>query len=128
MYAKTLVGALGLAIAFGVPTQQAAAAGATFASVCAWNDLDWSDMTTAQQALWARLGWNRAGWDGNRPPASNTEDWSQLTADERAAATELGFGSGNWETTCSSSGSKGTLSNEARGEATENAIGFAAGG
>jgi hypothetical protein len=128
MRAKNLVAAVGLAIAFGVVTQQAAAAGTNSASVCAWNNLDWSDMTSAQQALWARLGWNQARWDSNRPPASDAEGWSQLTADERAAATELGFGSGSWETTCSSSGSKGTLSNEARGGATENAIGFASGG
>jgi hypothetical protein len=130
MYAKTLAAAVGLTIAFAVMTHQNAAAGASFASVCAWNDLDWSDMTNAQQALWARLGWNHARWDGNRPPASNTQDWSRLTADERNAAAELGFGPRSWETACSSSGSasKGTLSAEERERALENALGFAQGG
>ena len=126
MYAKTLIAAACLAIAFGVVMQEAAAAGATFASVYAWNDLDWSDMTGVQQALWARLGWNQARWDGNRPPASDAMDWSQLTADERNAATELGFGARNWETICSSSGST-SKGEERREEATENAIGFASG-
>jgi len=122
MSPKNLVAAVGLTIVFAVTTPQIAAAGASSASVCAWNNLDWSDMTRPQQALWARLGWNQARWDGNRPPASNAKDWFQLTTEERNAATELGFGPRNWETTCSSSGSA------ERERAIENAIGFASGG
>jgi hypothetical protein len=130
MHAKHLVAAVGLMIAFGVVMHQDAAARTSSPSVCAWSERDWSDMTPAQQALWVRLGWNRARWDGDKPPASDAKDWSQLTADERSAASQLGYGPRNWDTACSSSrrrASSKSLSEEDRREATENAVGFAAG-
>jgi hypothetical protein len=45
MSAKSLVAAVGLTIVCAVMPQQNAAAGASLASICAWNDLDWSDMS-----------------------------------------------------------------------------------
>jgi hypothetical protein len=122
MSAKTLFAAVGLVIAVAVMPQQNAAAGASLASICAWNGFDWSDMTHAQQALWVRLGWDQARWDGNKPPASNAKNWSQLTTDERNAATKLGFGPRSWEATCGPL-PKGTLSMAERKRALANVMG-----
>ncbi len=126
MSAKSLAAAVRLALAVAVLPQQNAAAVASLASICAWNNLDWSDMSHAQQMLREHLGWNEARWDGNKPPASDAKGWSQLTADERNAATELGFGPQSWEAACGPV-PKGTVSAAERERALANAMGFAAG-
>ena len=63
-----------------------------------WDDLDWTDMNDAEQALWQTLGWDEASWqEDTDPPASNDTYWEDLTQDERDAATELGYNQSSWD-------------------------------
>jgi hypothetical protein len=68
--------------------------------VCAWSNLDWSQLTSGQRSLWSRLGGTQLRWNSDEAPASEQKDWSELTASERDAATQLGFRAGTWEAVC----------------------------
>ncbi|WP_200284036.1 hypothetical protein [Rhabdochromatium marinum] len=62
-----------------------------------WNSFEWSELTTAEQAAWAKLEWDQTNWDGQAPPpASETKQWNELTPDEQAAATQLGYNEISW--------------------------------
>jgi hypothetical protein len=95
---------MSLVLCDSVLMSQDAQAGIRSVSICAWGQLGWSELTTAQRALWSRLGWNQARWDSDNPkmaPSSDSKSWADLSAGEKNAATQLGFNSGNWEATCS---------------------------
>lgn len=63
-----------------------------------WDELKWTDMNSAEQALWAALGWDEASWEEETdPPSSNDNYWEDLTGDEQAAAKELGYTQSLWD-------------------------------
>jgi len=77
---------------------------ATALSVCAWSNLDWSQLSTRQRNLWAQLGWNEPRWDEDHAPASDNKDWFELSLSERHAASQLGFNASSWELSCGADG------------------------
>jgi len=77
---------------------------ATSLSVCAWSNLDWSQLSTRQRNLWAQLGWNEPRWDEDHAPTSDNKDWSELSPNERHAASQLGFNASSWELSCAPEG------------------------
>ena len=47
----------------------------------AWFDLNWEDMTAAEQALWTTLGLNEAMWaDEDAEPEILEKDWERMVA------------------------------------------------
>ncbi len=67
-------------------------------SVCAWNDLDWDEMSADQQQSWAALGWDEDRWYGDAPaPTSDNKDWYELSPKEKAAAARLGYAWRTWD-------------------------------
>ena len=63
-----------------------------------WNQFDWSELNSAEQALWEVLGWNEASWDGAvTEPASESKTWSELTEEKRSAAEQLGYTETYWD-------------------------------
>ncbi len=73
------------------------AAYAAPANVCDWNDMDWGEMTKADQAAWMTLGWNKRLWDSGGDSASSDKDWSELSPQEQAAARALGYSQQTWD-------------------------------
>jgi hypothetical protein len=70
---------------------------------CTDQQLDWAQMTSADQQLWSALGWTQARWDSDKPsqaPASESKSWSELSDTERRAASQLGFNWRNWDIDC----------------------------
>ena len=68
-------------------------------SVCDWYELDWDEMTNAEQQAWMTLGWRSDNWGTEDPkaePASSSKDWAELSRNERQAAQSLGFGPKTW--------------------------------
>lgn len=64
----------------------------------AWDDSSWTDMNSAEQALWAALGWNEASWEEETDaPDSDDRYWEDLTSEERNAATQLGYTQSLWD-------------------------------
>jgi hypothetical protein len=69
------------------------------ASVCEWNDIEWRDMTPAEQQAWMALGWTGNTWGSDDPalaPAAISKEWLDLSASEKQAAEALGFRRENW--------------------------------
>lgn len=63
-----------------------------------WDDLSWSDMNSAEQALWAALGWDESSWEEETdPPASDDQYWEDLSEAERAAVEQLGYTQALWD-------------------------------
>jgi hypothetical protein len=63
-----------------------------------WDELSWTDMSTAEQGLWAILGWNEASWEEETdPPASNDSYWEDLSAAQCQAAEQLGYTQKSWD-------------------------------
>ncbi len=63
-----------------------------------WDAFSWSDMTKAEQALWAVLGWDEASWEGDaKNPASEDKYWKQLSAEEIDACKKLGYNKRLWD-------------------------------
>ncbi len=63
-----------------------------------WNQFDWSELNSAEKALWGVLGWDEASWDGMAAePASESKAWSELTEEERIAAEQLGYNGTYWD-------------------------------
>jgi hypothetical protein len=70
------------------------------ATVCAWDELDWSDLSSAEKGLWRMLGWSEMRWesdDENAFPASWSKDWDELDLNERSAAWNLGYTPNSWD-------------------------------
>jgi hypothetical protein len=83
----------GNAIAGGIPADTVRSNDINF-----WEEVGWSDMTPAEQALWMKLGWNADSWEGEaKQPASEDKYWKQLSAEEQAAATALGYTKATWD-------------------------------
>lgn len=63
-----------------------------------WDDLSWTDLNDAVQALWKTLGWNEASWEEETDaPDSNDKYWQDLTQNERTAAAQLGYDQASWD-------------------------------
>ena len=63
-----------------------------------WEEIGWTDMTPAEQALWQKLGWNEESWEGEaKKPPSEDKYWRQLSDEERSAAEQLGYGKESWD-------------------------------
>jgi len=63
-----------------------------------WDEMGWTDMTKAEQALWGVLGWTEASWnEEEKPPASEDKYWNQLSDEEREAAEKLGYTKELWD-------------------------------
>ena len=63
-----------------------------------WEEAGWEDMSSAEQALWMKLGWDADSWEGEaKQPASEDKYWKQLSAEEQAAATALGYTKASWD-------------------------------
>jgi hypothetical protein len=63
-----------------------------------WDELGWSDMSKAEQALWGVLGWTEASWeDEAKPPASEDKYWNLLSAEEQEAGEKLGYTKELWD-------------------------------
>ncbi len=83
----------GNAIAGGIPSDTVRSNDIGF-----WEEVDWSDMTPAEQALWMKLGWDADSWAGEaKQPASEDKYWKQLSPEEQAAATALGYTKATWD-------------------------------
>lgn len=64
----------------------------------AWDNLSWSDMSSAEQGLWAALGWDESSWEEETdPPESSDKYWEELSQDERFAADQLGYTQALWD-------------------------------
>ena len=71
------------------------------ASVCAWDDVEWNEMTETEQRAWAALGWNKKRWESDNEavyPASTSKYWGELEPYEQAAAWSLGYTPYSWDT------------------------------
>ena len=63
-----------------------------------WDELGWTDMTKAEQALWGALGWTEAAWnEEEKPPASEDKYWNQLSDEEKEACEKLGYTKDSWD-------------------------------
>jgi len=63
-----------------------------------WDEMGWTDMNKAEQALWGVLGWTEEAWNEEaKPPASEDKYWNQLSDEEREAATKLGYTKESWD-------------------------------
>jgi len=63
-----------------------------------WDDMEWQDLNSAEQALWGRMGWTESKWqEDSESPPSESQDWKQLTDDQRDAARALGFDEAYWD-------------------------------
>ena len=63
-----------------------------------WDEMGWTDMTKAEQALWGVLGWTEESWEEEaKPPASEDKYWNQLSDEEREAAEKLGYTKELWD-------------------------------
>jgi len=95
-----LNGALGLPPELGVSVAHAQIR--AIGNVCNWDQLDWGQMSNAEQQAWETLGWTRALWQSNNSNAvmTSSQDWSQLSLDEKSAAEALGYNAKSWEQTC----------------------------
>jgi hypothetical protein len=63
-----------------------------------WDDLSWTDMNSAEQALWAALGWDESSWEEETDaPESDDKYWEELTSEERAAVEQLGYTQALWD-------------------------------
>jgi hypothetical protein len=63
-----------------------------------WNKFSWSDLTTAEQDLWGKLGWEKDSWVGKTPaPLTEDTEWGELTSEERTAAEQLGYSRFYWD-------------------------------
>jgi hypothetical protein len=63
-----------------------------------WDSMGWTELTKAEQALWAVLGWNAASYEGEaKQPASEDKYWKQLNDAERAACEKLGYTKRLWD-------------------------------
>ena len=63
-----------------------------------WDEMGWTDMTKAEQALWGVLGWTEEAWNEEaKPPASEDKYWNQLSDEEREAAAKLGYTKESWD-------------------------------
>ena len=83
----------GNAIAGGIPADTVRSNDINF-----WEEVGWTDMTPAEQALWKKLGWDEASWEGDaKQPASEDKYWNQLSSEEKAAATTLGYTKETWD-------------------------------
>ncbi len=81
------------AIAGGIPPDTVRSNDIAF-----WEEVGWTDMTPAEQALWMKLGWNEASWEEEaKQPASEDKYWNQLSSEEKAAATALGYTKATWD-------------------------------
>lgn len=80
-------------------------------SICFWEDLDWTEMTRGEQAVWRELGWSQVSWDSGDEtlaPPSQDKDWNELDGSERAAAQAFGYTARTWDNdTCGVSESGG---------------------
>lgn len=68
-------------------------------NLCDWWELDWDEMTNAEQQAWGALGWRSDNWGTDDPkaePASSSKDWDELNAAEMQAARSLGFEPKTW--------------------------------
>jgi len=63
-----------------------------------WDEMGWTDMTKAEQALWGVLGWTEDAWNEEaKPPASEDKYWNQLSEEERGACEKLGYTKKLWD-------------------------------
>ena len=63
-----------------------------------WEEIGWTDMTPAEQALWKKLGWTEDSWEGEaKKPPSEDKYWRQLTDEERSVAEQLGYTKETWD-------------------------------
>ncbi len=63
-----------------------------------WDEMGWTDMTKAEQALWSVLGWTEASWEEEeKPPASEDKYWNQLSDVEKEACKKLGYTKESWD-------------------------------
>lgn len=63
-----------------------------------WNNLDWDELSPAEQKLWSVLGWDAESWAGSADePASDDRNWSELSDTERFAAGKLGYDEEIWD-------------------------------
>jgi hypothetical protein len=69
-------------------------------NVCNWDNLDWDEMSGAEQRAWEALGWSRRLWDSDNDAASSAKNWDELTPNERNAAQWLGYDAQNWDAVC----------------------------
>jgi hypothetical protein len=69
------------------------------AHVCAWDALDWDELSDPEKKAFETLGWSSDNWNSGNA-ASSSKDWSDLTRNERNAAQALGYNEKNWDVTC----------------------------
>jgi len=63
-----------------------------------WDEMGWTDMTKAEQALWGVLGWTEAAWEGEaKNPPSEDKYWNQLSDEEKDACKKLGYNKRLWD-------------------------------
>jgi hypothetical protein len=63
-----------------------------------WDDLSWTDINEAEQALWGNLGWNKDSWEEEtEPPESDDKYWEDLSTQEQEAAKKLGYTKESWD-------------------------------
>lgn len=66
-----------------------------------WEDVEWDDMSAAEQELWGKLGWTKKTWDDEDEeedyPDSDDKDWEELSSSEQAALKKLGYSEETWD-------------------------------
>ena len=72
--------------------------------VCTWDNVDWEELSRAEQKAWETLGWKQQSCNADFPKGTAPSDsraWVELTANERDAAQRLGFNQKSWDSdTC----------------------------
>jgi hypothetical protein len=64
----------------------------------AWDDLNWTEINSAEQKLWMVLGWDEDSWqEDTDPPESDDKYWEDLSTSEKKAAKELGYTQALWD-------------------------------
>ncbi len=96
--AIVLVMMMSVALLFGCASMGKMDPNTVRTDIALWEEAGWADMTTAEQALWGKLGWNAESWEGEaKQPASEDKYWKSLSSDEQAAATALGYTKATWD-------------------------------
>jgi len=62
-----------------------------------WDNMDWGDLTKAEQGLWTLVGYNEDVWNGDaKNPPEEDLYWQQIDPAKRAALEKLGYTKSFW--------------------------------